>query len=147
MTVGLPGTGIGGIFYLLLAIYMPVCEFFRMLQRQTSRLQWCFVSLQLGFVFGILATLWSEAWVLSQMFIWLQHIFGINCILAGNGLFGQQAMQNAKLLTFASASGSFISLFFVFVVVHVLRLCLRHGDTLNCAFPEVKSPVTSLKSA
>lgn len=147
MTVGLPGTGIGGIFYLLLAIYMPIRQFFRILQRQTSRMQWYFVTLQLGFVFGILAMLWSEVWVLSQLFVWLQHIFNLNCISAGNSLFGQQALQHAELLTFASAGASFISLFFVFVVVHVLRLCLHHSDSLNCTFPKVKSQVTSYKTA
>jgi hypothetical protein len=36
-----------------------------------------------------------------------------------------------KVLTFASASGGFISLAFVFVVVHILRLFVRWNKGIN----------------
>jgi len=40
-------------------------------------------------------------------------------------------MERVKILTFASASGGFISLTFVFVVVHLLRLFVRMGTGIS----------------
>ncbi len=125
MTAGLPGTGIGGLFYLLLAVYMPVREFFRLLQKRTNLGRWGFIALQLCFVFGILSVLWGEAWLLNRAFIWLQQAFGFSYFMLGNMTGGQFAMERAKILAFASASGSLISLAFVFVAVHILRLFVR----------------------
>lgn len=131
MTAGLPGTGIGGLFYLLLAVYMPVREFFRLIQKRTNMGRWGFIALQLCFVFGILAALWGEAWLLSRSFIWLQQTFGFNDLSLGGRSGGQLAMERVKILTFASASGGLISLAFVFVVVHILRLFVRWNTGIS----------------
>ena len=131
MVAGLPGTGIGGLFYLLLAVYMPVREFFRLMQKRTNMGRWGFIALQLCFVFGIFGALWGEAWFLSRSFIWLQQAFGFNDLSLGGRSGGQLAMERVKILTFASASGGFISLTFVFVVVHILRLFVRRNMGIN----------------
>jgi hypothetical protein len=131
MVAGIPGTGIGGIFYLLLVIYMPVREFFRLLQKRTNLGRWGFIALQLCFVFGILAALWGEMWFLSRSFIWLQQTFGFNYIMLDNMTSGQFATERVKILTFAAASGGLISLAFIFVVVHILRLFVRRGKGVS----------------
>ncbi len=131
MVAGIPGTGIGGIFYLLLVIYMPVREFFHLLQKRTNLGRWGFIALQLCFVFGILAALWGEMWFLSRSFIWLQQTFGFNYIMLDNMTSGQFATERVKILTFAAASGGLISLAFIFVVVHILRLFVRRGKGVS----------------
>lgn len=53
MTVGLPGTGIGGMFYLLSALAMPLSEAYRRLRGRASG-GWRMVAGQLAIVGGIL---------------------------------------------------------------------------------------------
>jgi len=135
MTVGLPGTGIGGVFYMLLAVYMPIREFFRMARRQTNVARWCLIGVQVGFVAGIIAGIWAEVWVLGQLLLWLQRTVGLD-FLAG-GVFIQPTFRYARLLTLASACGSLISLGFVFVVVRLLRYLLRRQGLSKGRLPLV----------
>lgn len=131
MIAGLPGTGIGGIFYLLLAMFMPVREFFRLVRKRTNFERWCFIALQLGFVFGIILLIWAEVWMLNQLLMWLKHGCGIKCMSMGNGLGGKLTLHQAKILTYASASGSLISLGFVFMCVRVLRLVVHQSNRVR----------------
>ena len=120
MTAGLPGTGIGGIFYLLLAVYMPVCEFFKTLKGKTSLKRWGFITLQLSFVAGIWAAIWGELWLLNQGMLWLRQNYHMNLLpIDGRFTFGKTSS-----IAFTSAMASFISLTFVLAVVCVLRVCV-----------------------
>lgn len=58
MTAGLPGTGIGGVFYLLSALLMPFFELVKTLRGQSSWLRWTLVIRQLAMAFGIVAGMW-----------------------------------------------------------------------------------------
>jgi hypothetical protein len=118
MTAGLPGTGIGGIFYLLLAVYMPVCEFFKTLQGKTTLKRWEGVTLQLLFVAGILTTMWSEIWLLNQGLLWLRKNYHMNLL----PIDGKFSFTQTGSMAYASAMASFISLTFVLAIVCVLRL-------------------------
>lgn len=123
MTVGLPGTGIGGIFYLLLALCMPVMEFVRTLKGRTNLKRWFFVALQLLFVFGVIAVMWSELWLLNKSLALLWGTLKVN----GPLLVVDQAFRQTKIMAMASASASFVSLTFVITGVHVLRFFV-HRD-------------------
>jgi hypothetical protein len=46
MTAGLPGVGIGGLFYLISALLMPLVEVVRTLQGRSSRERWHVVGRQ-----------------------------------------------------------------------------------------------------
>jgi len=52
---GLPGTGLGGLFYILLAFWMPVAELHRTLQGRSSRARWRQVGAQFAIACGIVA--------------------------------------------------------------------------------------------
>jgi hypothetical protein len=54
---GLPGTGLGGLFYLLLAFWMPLAELPRTLRGQSSRARWRRIGTQFGLAAGIVAAL------------------------------------------------------------------------------------------
>ena len=57
MTVGLPGTGIGGIFYLASALLMPFREVYRRLRGRPAG-DWRVVTGQLAITGGILGGMW-----------------------------------------------------------------------------------------
>jgi hypothetical protein len=66
MHVGLPGTGIGGLFYLLCALLMPCHELVRTLRGQSSWARWRLVGRQFGLALGIGVGLWCTSWLLDQ---------------------------------------------------------------------------------
>ncbi len=55
MNVGLPGAGIGGIFYLLCALAMPIKEVFLTITRPGHKFRYRLIAVQLGIVTGIVA--------------------------------------------------------------------------------------------
>ena len=61
MTVGLPGTGIGGLYYLLLVCWMPLRALGRLLAGRGGE-RWRHIAVLLGLVAAIFAALWVEAW-------------------------------------------------------------------------------------
>lgn len=58
---GLPGTGLGGLFYLLLAFWMPLAELPRTLRGQSSRTRWRRIGTQFGLACGIVAAVVATA--------------------------------------------------------------------------------------
>ena len=51
---GLPGTGLGGLFYILLAVWMPVAELSATLRGRSSRARWRQVGTQFALACGII---------------------------------------------------------------------------------------------
>lgn len=54
MNVGLPGAGIGGLFYLLCALTMPFKELFLSITRPEHQFRHRLIAVQLGIVAGII---------------------------------------------------------------------------------------------
>lgn len=67
MNVGLPGTGLGGLFYLLTAFLMPVVEVVQTVRGRSTVERWRRVVIQAGLAAGILAGLWATAWTLQHL--------------------------------------------------------------------------------
>jgi hypothetical protein len=67
MTAGLPGTGIGGFFYLLSALLMPVNECVCLVMGRSKPARWRKVSRQSLCSVGILAGIWCTAWILTHI--------------------------------------------------------------------------------
>lgn len=142
MTVGLPGTGIGGIFYILLSVSMPIVELFKSLNRQSSFRRWGFVILQVSFVAGIFGGIWGEVWCLRQGIIWVQDTFGIQ--LLSGGEIKNITLGMMRALSFAAAFGSFISLAFVYGLVHLLRVMVHNEKEIKAKIATVKKTTTSI---
>jgi hypothetical protein len=137
MTAGLPGTGIGGIFYLLLAIAMPIRELFRAAQGKTNLKRWGLICLQLLFVAGIFVTMWGEVWALNSIFLWLCQSYGINCPLISNN---SHAFEQTKSIAIASGMASFISLAFVLISTHILYLWIKYAGQVKLRFRPTPFP-------
>jgi hypothetical protein len=121
MNVGLPGTGIGGVFYLLSAICMPVVEAARAVARREAT-QWRVVGRQLVVAIGIIAGIWWAGWILALM------VGGSPLLLAaiqGGGLDGRFApnvLRTATLAVSLSTLGILIlSVWVASLVVHGRR--------------------------
>lgn len=67
MIAGLPGTGIGGIFYLMTVFLMPVREMGRVVRGRSSFRRWRLILVQMGLASGIMAGFWSMGWLLAKL--------------------------------------------------------------------------------
>ena len=64
---GLPGTGLGGVFYALLVIWMAVRESWLLSRSASCPKRWIKIGWFLSLLAGILLVLWFESWLLQQM--------------------------------------------------------------------------------
>jgi len=112
MTPGLPGTGIGGLFYILCALWMPVCELWRR-YRGDAPGRWPVVARQFGIAVGIVASMSGVFWALDAALMLAQvaHVAG-----------GHHAMWSLRLSALAVTSGVLGT---VLSTVQLVRLCLR----------------------
>jgi hypothetical protein len=70
MTPGLPGTGIGGLFYTLSALWMPASALWRWCRRGGAAApRWALVARQFSIAFGIVAAMTATFWALDLAFI------------------------------------------------------------------------------
>ena len=127
MTVGLPGTGIGGVFYLLLALGMPLRAIVRRL-RTGERSDWRVVGRQVAIVAVILGALWAEAWALGQVLdaVLPQGARGTaQHVLA----WGRDANSLARLAGMAS----FLTLALVLFLLLLARMFARPAQRPHCS--------------
>ena len=68
MNVGLPGAGIGGLFYVLCALAMPVKEVYLTITRPKHKFRYRLVATQLGIVTGIVASVFAIYKLLRNVF-------------------------------------------------------------------------------
>ncbi len=68
MTPGIPGTGIGGLFYLLSTVALPLREAYRRLRNGAPAARWRVIALQQLLAGGILAGMWTTGWLLGVLF-------------------------------------------------------------------------------
>jgi len=113
MNVGLPGTGIGGVFYLLSALCMPVAEL-------TRRTRWRLVARQAAMAVGIGAGIWLTGWLLGSI---LAASPLLAAALQGAGINGRVA---ANVLRTATLAISLATLALVIVTVWVAKVVV-HG--------------------
>jgi hypothetical protein len=118
MTVGLPGAGIGGMFYLLMALLAPVRETVR---RETgSPRQWRLVFRHFLVAASILAGMWLAAWAIGGVIARPSGIgpHGVVQDLAG---YPQLVVRGMALFTLSTLAT-------VLAAVEMLRICRRLQD-------------------
>lgn len=69
MTAGLPGSGIGGLFYVLSALFIPVRELWRALRTRSMPERPVLALQQTGLAVGIIIVLWWTGWVIDALLI------------------------------------------------------------------------------
>jgi hypothetical protein len=119
MTAGLPGTGIGGLFYMLMVVLMPFRELVMVARGRSSWARWRVIGRSVGLLGAVIAALFGEWWVLKQIF----EFFGVLSpgeLLAKNG-----AGSAYNFVMPALAATPFIVLGGIYVTMHALRLSIR----------------------
>ena len=74
MTVGLPGAGIGGLFYLIAGLLMPVREAWLTVTGRSSRARWRVVLHQFSIASGIAGGTWASSWLLTTLLLRIAHV-------------------------------------------------------------------------
>ena len=118
MIAGIPGTGIGGIYYILLALLMPVHEACVTCTGRSSWRRWGHVGLQVVNALGILGSIYGTGWLLAQGINYLRLSF---LDPAHSAMY--QHLTNVVATT--SAYMAILTLGVVLLVVYTLRLFIR----------------------
>ena len=123
MTAGLPGTGIGGIFYVILAAVMPVLEAGRAMRRQSSLRRFGMVAGHFALSAGIVGALWLEWWGLKVGFSWLFAHFSDNPTVY------KMCTMASAAVTPAVAAAPFIILGSIVVALNIFSFALKRADS------------------
>jgi hypothetical protein len=113
MNPGLPGTGIGGLFYILSALWMPVCEIRRRWRGDATR-QWPLVARQFATAVGVVVAMSGLFWTLDTVFMLEQ--------VAAHAVGKAHVMWSLRVSALLVTSGVLAA---VLSAVHLVRLCLR----------------------
>ncbi len=121
MNPGLPGAGIGGLFYILSALWMPICELWRGRQGQAQG-RWPLVAKQFGIAVGIIVAMSGVFWALDTVLM-LQQV-------AAHAAGQMHAMWILRASALAVTSGVLAT---VLGTANVVRLCLRLSTVRHAA--------------
>ncbi len=67
MMAGLPISALGGVFYLILTIWMPICELGLLMQGRSSVERWKRIGVQLAMVGGVVAAILGQSVLLAKL--------------------------------------------------------------------------------
>lgn len=112
MVAGIPGTTIGGLYYILLAFLMPVKEAYLSWNGQSSFKRWMHVTLQVINAAGIMASIYATGMLLGYL-VRHSRLTGV-----------QLPQQLSTLMSLTSACLALGILAVVIVVVMVLSMVM-----------------------
>jgi hypothetical protein len=118
MTAGVPGTGLGGLFYILAALFLPVRGAIRKLRGQ--RVSWRAVAKLAGLALGVFAGIWATGWLLGWLLGPTAETFQ-----AAAGVDAAVRARSENILRWATVAAGFVTLFAVLSAVQVARVLNR----------------------
>src|SRR5262245_8330568 len=121
MNPGLPGTGIGGLFYILVALWMPVCGLLRRWRGDATR-RGALVAKQFAIAVGVVAAMSGVFWGLDSVLL-LDRV-------AAHAADAHQAALSLRVSALLVTSGVLST---VVGTVEVARLCLRSETVRHSA--------------
>lgn len=119
MSVGLPGTGVGGLFYLASALCMPFREAFRAVAGRSDARSRSLVLRQTLIALGVLGGIWLAGWLIGLVLIQVPAVAAAIRTVPG---FAGQSSNILKVSTFVVAVSTLI---FVVGAVEVLGAVRR----------------------
>lgn len=126
MNAGLPGTGIGGVFYLLSALLMPIIELIMTIRGKSSLARWYMVLRQQIMAATILVGMWILglfAGVIYKVFISAKPV--MPGLLRDMHTHIVQTAVNVNLFHMAPVVMSILTLVTVITLTNVMRLFVR----------------------
>lgn len=103
MSVGLPGTGVGGLFYLVSALCMPFREAYRAATGQSTRRSRGVVLRQSLIALGVLGGIWLAGWLIGLVLSQVPQVAAaINAVPGLTGRSGNILKTATFFLAFAT---------------------------------------------
>jgi hypothetical protein len=122
MTAGLPGVGIGGIFYLASALLMPMRSAVAVLSGRGDEARWPVALRQASLAGGILGALWLTGWALG----WIITAFVPEAATATAGAGAGEVRNVVKVGALVLSLGTLAA---VLAVVQLVRIALPPRPT------------------
>lgn len=124
MTAGIPGTGIGGIFYLISAFVMPLFEIYKTVCGRSSVSRWLLIARQLAMALFIIAGMWLLGLGFGLMLHERPELEIIRT-MQGHVSANLEYMTQVNIFHIAPLVMSSATLLFILSVTHMLRLIYR----------------------
>jgi hypothetical protein len=119
MVAGLPGTGIGGLFYLALVLWMPLRELTLLLRGRSSLARWRSIAGLWTLVAAMVAMIVIQAWAIALACDWLVEHAPAHSTWQEVGLMADQSWSvSFALVPVYILAG-------VLAAMHLLRMCCR----------------------
>ncbi len=128
MTAGVPGTGIGGLFYLIIALWMPVRElFFFCIRRKVGPGRLAPVIRHAVITAWIILAMWAAGEFIGLLFT-LFRMTGRNTDLFGKAGLSIAIRNSHSILHLTPFLLTLAVLIAVYLSMHALRLYVRNSD-------------------
>ena len=118
MTAGLPGVGIGGIFYLVSALLMPVRSLVAVARGRADEARWSTALRQAALAAGILGALWVTGWALGWI---IANLIPEATLIAADG---RSTGEVRSVIRTSALLLSLGTLSVVLAIVQLLRMAL-----------------------
>lgn len=115
MTAGVPGTGLGGLFYILAALFLPVRGAIRKLRGHD--VSWPVIARLTGLAVGVFAGIWATGWLLGRLLV-----PAVKTFKAATGMTAGMRATSENILRWATVVAGFATLFMVLLAVQIARL-------------------------
>lgn len=115
MTAGVPGTGLGGLFYILAALFLPVRGAIQKLRGH--HVSWSIIARLTGLAVGVFIGIWATGWLLGWLLAPATETFN-----TATGMTAEMRATSRNILRWATVAAGFATLFMVLLAVQVARL-------------------------
>lgn len=118
MTAGVPGTGIGGLFYLLAALLLPVRGL--LLRLRGGRVSWRMAARLLFLAIGVFMGIWATWWLLGLVLV--PAAKSVEAAIRAGGILRR---EYAEFVRWAAILAGFVTLAAVLIATQVARLVIK----------------------
>lgn len=122
MSVGLPGTGVGGLFYLLSGLFMPFREAYRAMRGRSSRNSRRLVMRLVAITLGVLGGIWVTGWFLGLV---LSQVPPVAALLQGVRVPAARVSNVLRIASFFIAFGTLAGVLGAVELARVVRAWSR----------------------
>jgi hypothetical protein len=118
MTAGVPGTGIGGLFYLTAALLLPLRGLVS--RARGARVSWKAIAGKAALAAGVFLGIWLTGWLLGLFLAPAARTMEVAA-----GLRPVSLLRNENIVRWAALAGGFATLGLVLLAVQIARLLNR----------------------
>ena len=122
MFAGLPGIGVGTLFYVMMAVWMPFREMPRVFAGKSSLAQWQLIARQLFYATGIVATVMFA----ERLLLWILGQSKVAPFSPAAFLHEELGVRAGDSLLAAPITASLLLLAGVLLFVEILRVVVKY---------------------